>query len=181
MKIRLPIAFVLVVIIALVVGVLSIVEFPCPVCDGTGIIIGAKGLKVERVERELVEYESSTIHCGFKWGKFTYAVNMLIVNEETNQSYGYVLVAFYAPSVGQTEASEYPISRILTYIKIPAKTAENIERVLVFEGFSGSEIYEFHEEEPHRVSVEVAEEILCPYCDEKGKLPFTEWVKTIIK
>lgn len=181
MRIRVRRAFLCSVIVALLVVVLTIIEVPCPICQGTGVLLGAKGLEVKGIEYELVNYEGFEVGCGYWWRRFAYMVNISLVNDGITPSYGYVVVVFDEPISEQpAETPDSALFIIPVYIKIPAQTAENVERTLVFEGLVPGQFYGFYGE-PHRLSVKIAEKIGCPYCSEKARLSFIEWVKTIIQ
>ena len=177
MKIRVPVSFMVVVIVVIVVGVLTIIRIPCPTCDSTGVLMAPQGLKLERIEGQLLKFKNFDMDCEGVWGVFTYVVNILVTNEQTDPSHGYIVVAFYAPD----ESS--PALKIPVYIEIPAETTENVERILVYSGFVGDVGYDLYEKnpEPHRLETdEIEEEMVCPHCDGKGKLPLNERARLIL-
>ena len=185
MKIRVSSAYVCFVIGVLLVGALTLIEVPCPIDKGTGVITGAKGLKVTGVEGEFVDFNVIDLGCGGVYYEFTYAVKISLVNEATTPSYGGLVVKFYDPEsvfeqliVNRTgyvhnsvEGLAFlgpPIAGIPIFVEIPAETARTIERIIVFDGF-------WYEVMTHTISVEIADEIVCPYCGGTGKVPIIEW------
>jgi hypothetical protein len=46
------------------VGSITLIELPCPVCNGTGYISGAKGLEIIDVDIELINHEVVGLECG---------------------------------------------------------------------------------------------------------------------
>ena len=175
-KIRLPGAFLSVIIVALLAGAATIVEVSCPICNGAGVLPAAKGLEVKGIESEIIKHKHIDVGCDDDWDEITYAVNILVVNGETDPSYGYLMVAFYIPTSEHAEAEESSIFKIPIYVEIPAETTESVERVLEYRGFLA--YYSLP-----RLVVETGEELLlvCPYCREKGRLPFTERFKAIMR
>jgi hypothetical protein len=81
----------------ILVGALTLIEVPCPIDKGTGVITGAKGLKITGVEAELVDFFQSELGCGEEWVVFTYVVNISVVNETTTPIYGGIVLTFYDP------------------------------------------------------------------------------------
>ena len=175
------------------VGGLALIEVPCPIDEGTGVITGAKGLKVTGVEGELVDWEQYELGCGLLWVDFTYAVKISVVNETTTPRHGGILVKFYDPEtalerevVEQIFAGEggqaarelgleflgTPVERIPIFVKIPAETAETIEEIVVF-----TSEYLLNAGETHNILADVSGQIVCPYCDGTGKVPIIEWLR----
>lgn len=187
-KIRVPGIFVTVFIVALLFGVLPIIEVPCPVCDGIGELTGTKGLQVKGIDRELVSFKVFDTACGYEWGKFIYAVNLSVLNQGTTPSYGYIVVTFYQNTIDvkgieyELEDPElgYPVANNLIYVEIPAETAVNLDEILSFEGFAFFGFYGARGE-LHDLSVKMAGDVTCTYCGGKGKLPLIEWIKMIFR
>ncbi len=187
MKTRVFKSYIVFVLGVILVATLTLIEVPCPIDGGTGVITGAKGLEVKGVEGELVDYEFLSLGCGLEWEKFTYAVNISVVNETTTLSHGGIVIAFYDPEttiagpvsggeggdVLEEFALEFlgpPIVRIPIFVGIPAETAETIEEIVEFIGLK---LYG----ETHRISVKVVKEIVCPYSGGTGKVLITEWLR----
>lgn len=186
MKIRVSSAYVWFFSVVLLVAAVTFIEVTCPIDRGTGVITGAKGLRVTGIEAELVDYKILALGCGYDWQQFTYAVNISMVNETTTQSHGGIVVTFYNPEAavtgiisgeeGGAVLEEYalellgpPIERVPIFVEIPAETARTIERVIVFNGL-------FLYGETHTILVRMANEIVCPYSHGTGKVPITEWL-----
>lgn len=177
MKIRVPFSFVLFVAIVLLVGLFPIIRVPCPTCNGTGFLGPVHGLKAEITSSHLDEFKYFDAQCSGVWGVFTYSANILLTNETANPVHGYIVVAFYAPD----ELS--PSLKIPVYVEVPAETTENVEKRLVYNGFVGDVGYDPYTKypEPHKLVVELAEQMACPYCKGEGSLPLTEWLRLVIK
>ena len=189
MKLRVSRAYVYFALGVILVGALTLIEVPCPVDGGTGVITGARGVEVTGVEAELVEHKTIDLGCGEFWDKFTYAVKISVVNETITPSYGGIVVTFYDPE-GATpgyyrdtvDASGEMIHTwippflgvtwqgTLLLIRIAAETEETIEETLVVGGAERGV-------ETPNISADVAEEFACPYCGGTGKVPITEWLR----
>ncbi len=92
--------------IVVLVGGLTTIELPCPVCDGKGFLEGAPGLKVESVESELLGENllvsadcEDVVNLRIR-DKYEYEVNISLTNEGTEPSKGSIVVLFY-PVFGQ--------------------------------------------------------------------------------
>jgi hypothetical protein len=186
MKIRAPGSYIFFVLGVILVVTLTLIEVPCPIDGGTGVITGARGLVVKEVESELVDYEYFGLGCGLPWEKFTYALNISVVNETTTPIHGGLIVTFYNPEaevaapvlgeggdVVEELALEFlgpPIERQLIYVEIPAETAKTIDDIVELVGLR---LYG----ETHRIGVKMAGEIACPYSGGTGKVPITDWLR----
>ncbi len=92
--------------IVVLVGGLTAIELPCPVCDGKGFLEGAPGLKVESVESELLGENllvsadcEDVVNLSIR-DQYEYEVNILLTNEGTEPSKGTMVVLFF-PVFGQ--------------------------------------------------------------------------------
>ena len=192
MKIRVfntNLAFVLVVILVVVV---TLVEVPCPIDKGTGVIEGAKGLEVEGVESELINLTTLDLGCAEVYDEYTYAVEISLANETAIPIYGGIALKFFIPSKAlavsrltrleldgvvelPSEAElllRYPGGpevAIPIFVEIPADTAEVVNEIVTFTGFR-------LDSEHHKMTAEIVEELVCPYCGGTGKVPITEWL-----
>ncbi len=184
MKGQLPRSFIIFSIAVILVGVLTLFEFPCPVDQGTGIILAAKDLKVESVELKPVsvkiDYTFSECGVPVQISKFTYEVDMLLKNEDTEPSHGIVLVKFFNDNAGKVydklgQPVEMPTPRLFVDVDIPATTAEHIKKVLSFTGLPLEP-----ETGLHRVTVEMTRDQPDPTCGGTGKLPFVDFLKVIM-
>ncbi len=190
MKIRVPGAYVYFAFGVILVAALTLIEVPCPIDGGTGVIAGAESVEVTGVEAELVDLEILELGCGVFWDKFTYAVKISVVNETITPSHGGILVTFHDPreaTPGYLSDTNDPITNevirevvppslgvtwqgTLLFITIAAETAETIEETLVVGGDARGV-------ETLNISVKMAGEFACPYCGGIGKVPITEWLR----
>ena len=178
MKIRVPTSFVIAFILIIVLGVFNFIEVPCPFCKGAGILNAAQDLKVDDIEHELIKHEQIDLQCGYKWGEFIYTIRMSLANEEKVPINGYIMIGFFDPSLEKPGVPKYSIFRAPIYVNISADTVMDLEREIVksgiidigaFPSFVGRQ----------RVEVELGGKIICPLCEEEGKLAFTEYIKEI--
>lgn len=82
----------------LLVTILTSVSLTCPICDGTGVIAGAQGIKVIDIEDQLLDFKIYDTGCAEIYSDFTYAVNISLINETSVTEAGALLVKFYHPS-----------------------------------------------------------------------------------
>ncbi len=198
MKFRVPGAYVYFVFGVILVGALTLIEVPCPIDGGTGVITGARGVEVTGVEAELVELKTIDLGCGELYNEYTYAVKISLVNDTTTAVYGFIVVNFYdpeailmAPDASDEEWLDYaaifgmlgleweevpaetvigkPIAGSPIFVEIPAESTLSVERSFSFSGFGLQEI-------THKILVMTQEEKLCPYSGGTGKVPITEWL-----
>ena len=190
MKIRVSSVYVCFVMGVLLVGALTLIEVPCPICGGTGVITGAKGLEVKGVEGELIDLNTLDVGCGALYNKYTYAVKISLVNEATAPSYGAISVTFHDPKGAHPEVIRpsdeegadvmvvepaYPgptVAAIPVFVEIPAETAQTIEEIIWFEEFWVEQVTN-----THNISADTAGKIVCPYCDGTGTVPIIEWFR----
>ena len=191
MKIRVYKSYLVFVLGVTLVVTLTLIEVPCPIDGGTGVIARAQGLEITGIEHELIEYGYYDTGCGLDFEQYTYAVNISVVNETTTLSQGAIIVTFYDPEETQlvTHVIEIrgesgaeiielapellgpPKARIPIFVEIPAETAKTIEQIVEIGGFF------LPPGKTHRILVEIAEEITCPYSGGTGKVTITEWLR----
>jgi hypothetical protein len=106
MKIQVPVPFMLTAAIVVLVGGLTTIELPSPMCDGKGFLEAAPDLKVESVESELLGESllvsadcEDVVNLSIR-DKFEYEVNISLTNEGTEPSKGAIVVLFF-PVFGQ--------------------------------------------------------------------------------
>lgn len=193
MKIRVYKSYLVFVLGVILVGPLTFMEVPCPIDNGTGVIAGASGLEVGGVEGELIDLKTLELGCAEVYDEYTYAVKISLVNETTTPIYGAILLKFLVPAealavkritrleldgvVDLPSEAELlarfpgpPPMAMLIFVEIPAETTKVVEEIIVFQGFR---LYSKH----HRIVVEIAGEIVCPYSGGTGKVPITEWLR----
>lgn len=173
-----PKAFIFSAVIFTVVGILSTVKNVCPTCDGSGILPPAQGLIVERTTSQMIEFRHFGVECFGIWGIFTYDVDMLVTNVKTTSNHVYLIIDLYAP-----EASS-PSIRIPVYVEIPGQTTKIVNTTVTYSGWVTEAGYGdpyVRNPQPHRIEAEAEGSLVCPDCQGKGKVPFTEWLGLILK
>lgn len=161
-------------ITVLLVGGLTAIELPCPVCGGTGYLPTTQGLRVESVELELI---STEVIYNFLCGpedddfRFTYAVNMLLTNEGTEPTQGSVEVVFY-----EDEGASEIMLIVPTEVTVAPETTKNIVRIISFD----RPAFEYDVESFWATVKTGGQDILCSVSGARGKLPFVKWLRVII-
>ncbi len=82
----------------LLVTLLTSISLTCPICQGTGVIAGAQGIKVLDIEDQLLYFKIYDTGCAEIYSDFTYTVNISLINETSVTEAGALLVKFYHPS-----------------------------------------------------------------------------------
>jgi len=167
-------------------GGLTFIEFPCPICGGTGFITGARDLEVTGIEYELVSHEIVSLECGWDYESYTYDVKLSVKNKTAAPLYGIIQLTFHDPGASTTRyVSEEDEPEIAVEVPGAVIAAENIfvdeiaagaertiEETIVFEGVTlaifGVEI--------HQVIAHTADEFACPFHGETAKVPLPQWL-----
>lgn len=168
---------------------LTFTEVACPVSKGTGVLLGAQGLKVTSIETELIDHMLLNLECGWDFERYTYAVKISVVNETAAPIRGAVVVSFHNPAGAFAEefvevegivslevSYAGPIeAAIPVFVEVAAGAALTIEETFVFDGIGLEEL----EMEGHTILATTAGEFVCPYDGGTGKVSITEWLRLI--
>jgi hypothetical protein len=176
-----PTPFVLVSVFALMLGLISFYKFPCPTCDGTGILASSQGLKATVAASNLIESYIPLTCCDHPQVQYAYDVTLLIENDGTNTINGTVTVSFYdiepalssSKDVNTAAEGVFPIQ-----VEVPGGKTVTVNQQLSF--ISISDILG----QPHTVTVQsgnVETKNICPLCNGTGKLPFYSWLEAHVK
>jgi hypothetical protein len=169
------------------VGGITLVELPCPVCDGTGYIKGAKGLEITDIVYELVSHEVVGLECGWDFERYTYDVEILVDNASVFPTYGMVEVTFHDPESTRTITIEVDdedieienpggvIAASTIFVdEIAAGDTRTIGETIVFDGI----MLEQMGVEKHLAQANTSDQFTCPFHgEETTKVPFTEWLR----
>jgi hypothetical protein len=187
-KTKLFTASVLFSIAVVLVGGLTLVELPCPVCGGTGYVSGAKGLEITDIQYELVSHEVVGLECGWDFERYEYNIKLVVENTTINQTHGLVEVTFHDPestTVRYIEVDDEVEEAVETLGGVIAASAIFVEELaagdtriiedsIVFDGITLEQLGV----EIHEVQASTAEEFPCPFHDEgTTKVPFTTWLR----
>ncbi|GEM_PF-6064667 len=180
-KNTMPTPFILVSAFALILGLISFPKFPCPTCDGTGILASSQGLKATVAACNLIESYIPLTCCDHPQVQYAYDVSLLIENDGAKTINGTVTVSFYDIEPALTSSKDvntaaegvFPVQ-----VDVPGGTTVTVDQQLTF--ISVSDILN----QPHRVTVQsgnVETKNACPLCNGTGKLPFYSWLEAHIR
>jgi hypothetical protein len=170
------------------VGGITLIELPCPVCDGTGYIRGAKGVEVIDIERKLVSHEVVGLECGWDFERYEYDIKLVVENTTINPTYGLVEITFHDPESTKVRYIEVDdeveeavetlggvIAAATIFVEeLAAGDTRTIEDNIIFDGITLEQLGV----EIHEVQASTAEEFPCPFHDEgTNKVPFTTWLR----
>ena len=169
-------------------GGITYLELPCPVCDGTGIVTGAGNLKLAEIDYDITEREVVSLECGYDLERYVYNVKLTVENPTTSPSSGAVKLTFHDPEATRTREVEVvddeenivtdlgPIISVQTvYIPEVAAGAERtVEESIEFISVT----LEIFDVEFHHIEFYVVDEFICPFHDEtSSKVSLTEWLR----
>jgi hypothetical protein len=170
------------------VGGITLIELPCPVCDGTGYIRGAKGVEVIDIERKLVSHEVVGLECGWDFERYEYDIKLVVENTTINPTYGLVEITFHDPESTKVRYIEVDdeveeavetlggvIAAATIFVEeLAAGDTRTIEDNIIFDGITLEQLGV----EIHEIQASTAAEFPCPFHDEgTNKVPFTTWLR----
>lgn len=180
-KIMMPAPFLIVTIFALVFGLLSFIQLPCPTCGGTGVLTSSEGLKAQVVSSNMVDSYIPLTCCDNPQVQYEYDVTLSIQNPGVNSVNGTVTVSFYdiepalttSDVVTTTSVGDFPVQ-----VQVPGGQTITVEQQFSFIDVSNIM------NQPHKTTVEsenTETKTVCPTCSGKGKLQLYVWLETHIK
>jgi len=186
MKKKLFTASIFFTLAVILIGGITYIELPCPVCDGEGWIKKARGLEVNAVEYELVDHYIVGLECGWDYEKYTYDFIISVKNTTTSPLFGMISLTFHDPGSTKERVIEEEDEDIVVTDLGPEIWVENIfieqtdagaertiEETITFDGVT----LELFEADVHEVFVHTENEFICPFHGESNKVPLTEWLR----
>ena len=180
-KIMMPGPFLIVTVFALVFGLISFIELPCPTCGGTGVLTSSEGLKAQVVSSNILSSYIPLTCCDHPEVQYDYDVTLSIQNTTSNSASGTVTVSFYdiepplssSDEVTTTSVGDFPVQ-----VEVPGGQTITVDQQFSF--IDTSDIIN----QPHKVTVQSGDtetKSTCPTCNGKGKLQFYVWLETHVK
>ena len=186
LKSRLFTTSILFTLAVVLIGGITYIELPCPVCDGEGWVKNAKGLEVTDVEYELIDHEIVGLECGWDYEKYTYDFTISVKNTTISPLYGMISLTFHDPESTQERLIEEEDEDVVVIDLGPEIWVENIfieqtdagaertiKETITFDGVT----LELFEMDVHKVVVHAENEFICPFHGESNKVPLTEWLR----
>jgi RecJ-like exonuclease len=168
----------------IVITSLTYLRLPCPACQGTGVVTGAKTLSVVGVDAKLTNHFLLNIMCGWDFERYTYDLKLSVENKTARDAYGSVMVTFHNPDeeisvVIEVEDEEVvqtytgkTLESIPIFVEVPAHTISTIEKTVTFDGVS----LELFRVEEHSIEAYTESEFRCPFHGEQARVSFTDWL-----
>lgn len=180
-KIMMPAPFFMVTVFALVFGLLSFVELPCPTCGGTGVLTSVAGLKAQVVASDMINSNIPLTCCDHPQVQYIYEVILSIQNTASNSASGIVTVSFYdiEPALSSSdEVNPAAVGVFPIQVEVPGGKTITVDQQLSF--IDTADIIN----QPHKVTVQSGDtetKNVCPLCNGKGKLQFYAWLEAHVK
>ena len=170
----------------ILIGGITYIELPCPVCEGEGWVTGVGGLEVTELEYELVNHEIVGLECGWDYERYTYDFKISVRNTTTSPLYGMISLTFHDPESTQERLIEEEDEDIIVIDVGPVISVQNIfveqtdagaertiDETIMFDGVT----LELFEADVHEVVVHTEEAFICPFHGESNKVTLTEWLR----
>jgi hypothetical protein len=157
----------------------------CPVCDGTGRIVGVSGMEVKSIKADLVNHYELGIECGWDFEKFTYDVELTVENYRDEAAWGVILVTFHDPEESyliRVEINDEEVDKEVTgqtllsypwFVQVPANTTQVFKKRVDFQGVT----LQFYGGLDHLIKANLASSYPCPFHGEDATVTFPEWLK----
>ncbi len=185
-----PIPFLVTSVALVAVGVLTPLNLKCPVCDGTGYLKAAQNLTVKDTSIQLIKetpvYTFGECGMPVKRIKFTYSVNMTVVNTGNAESKGTVKISFsrHPPGFktyiqdgeGNMVEVEYQPPTVPAFLDVPAGQTKNIQMSLTY-----VDDPPVPGDPAPQASVSAGEDVTDPTCAGTGILSFPFWIGAKLK
>lgn len=179
-----------------VLGVPVAVNTQCPVCGGTGVISGLKGVSITQFQYTLVKSQHVNAGCDAAWDSWTYSVNVTISNQTKQTSYGDInfIAAIFSKDLiptsadttevdgsskegaitwSQTQTLISTLPGIPIFVTVPAETTRNLIEVLTYQATLGVN-------DLIQLSIGETVETKCPVCGGKGKISLVDKLRVTV-
>ena len=149
----------------------AVIQMDCPVCDGTGYVLGAPGM--EDVSLVDIDYDQRYVNrdmnmCGM-FVMYLYDVTLSVVNKGLEDTWGYVKLTLVDLVEGQVVGSEYVI------LAVPGNTSLDVSFVVWFRSLE--DFYLLRD----KVTAEIVlDEVSDMTCSGKGRLALNTWLVVIV-
>ena len=186
MKTKLFTASIFFTLAVVLIGGITYIQLPCPVCDGKGIVTGVGDLRVNDVDYELIEHEVVGLECGYDFERYVYDFKLSVENPTTSPILGLVELTFHDPESTKTRLTEEEDEEIevidlgviiavktIFVPEIAAGDEQTIEETIVFDALT----LEIFDVKIHEVVIHTVDEFICPFHEESNKVSLTEWFR----
>jgi len=186
LKTRLFTASIFFTLAIILIGGITYIQLPCPVCDGEGLVSGVGGLKVNDVDYELIEHHIVGLECGWDYESYTYDFKISVENPTSSPTYGMISLTFHDPASSKERVIEEEDEEIVVIDEGPVISVHNIfieqmdpgakrtiEETITFDGVT----LELFEADVHKVVIHAEDTFICPFHGESNKVSLTEWLR----
>lgn len=180
-KVAMPAPFLAVTSFALVFGLMSFIQLPCPTCGGTGVITSSSGLKAELISATIIDSYIPLTCCDHPQVQYDYDVQLSVENLSSSPISGTVSISIFdlePPLSGDDTIPAAAVSVTPVQVEVPVGKTVIVDQQINFIDIANIL------NQPHKVTVQsgdTATQDKCPLCKGKGKLQFYVWLETRVK